>query len=67
MPPEEFGRALSFGGNEQGVIDYYKSIFNNPAIMSTNVDYPKVVDTLPITPTSIQDFAGIYREYLSCK
>jgi NAD(P)H dehydrogenase (quinone) len=67
MPPEEFGRAISFGGNEQGVIDYYKSIFANPAIMTTHVDYPKVIDTLPITPISVQRFAEIYREYLSSK
>jgi uncharacterized protein YbjT (DUF2867 family) len=65
MPPAEFAKAISFGGNEDAIVGYYQSIFDNPEMMSTDVDYQIAQDTLPIAATSVQDFAGIYKNYLS--
>lgn len=61
MPPEEFARAISFGGNEEAIIGYYRSIFENPAMMTTNVDHRNALEALPITPMSIEDFARFYK------
>lgn len=60
MPPEEFARAISFDGNEEAIIGYYRSIFENPAIMTTNVDHHHALKSLPISPMSIEDFARLY-------
>lgn len=60
MPPEEFARAISYDGNEEAIISYYRSIFENPAIMTTNVDHQHALKALPISPMSIEDFARLY-------
>ena len=60
MPPEEFAKAISYGGNEEAIVGYYRSIFENPAMMTTNVDHLKALQALPITPMSIEDFARFY-------
>lgn len=61
MPPEEFAKAISFGGNEEAIIGYYRSIFENPAVMTTNVDLRKALDALPIMPITVEDFACFYK------
>lgn len=65
MPPEEFARAISFDGNEGAIIGYYQSVFDNPDIMTTNVDHDKAIATLPIKPTSVEDWVRMYRDALS--
>lgn len=61
MPPEECAKTISFGGNEEGIIGYYRSIFENPAVMTTNVDHRKALEVLPIEPMSVEDFARFYK------
>lgn len=65
MPPEEFAKAISYGGNEEAIIGYYRSIFENPAIMTTNVDHQKAIDALPITPMAVEDWARLYQGALT--
>lgn len=60
MPPEEFAKAISYGGNEEAITGYYRSIFENPAMMTTNVDHQKALDSLAIEPTSVEDFVRLY-------
>ena len=62
MPPKEFGASLSYGDDGASVTSYYEQVFANPAIMTTNVDYRRAIDLLPITPTSMEDFARRYRD-----
>ena len=45
--------------------NYYERVFANPAIATTNVDYQRAIDLLPITPTSVETFARRYREQFS--
>ena len=59
MPPKEFGASLSYGDDGASVTSYYEQVFANPAIMTTNVDYRRAIDLLPIAPTSVEDFARI--------
>lgn len=61
MSPEEFAKTISYGGNEQAIIGYYKSIFENPTIMTTNVDHKGALDSLPIKPTTVEEWARLYR------
>lgn len=65
MPPEAFAQAISFGGNEASVIQYYTSVFENPAIMTTNIGYDHVLDTLPITPLTVEGWVHMYRHVFS--
>lgn len=65
MPPEEFAKAISYGGNEEAVTGYYRSVFENPANMTTNIDFQKVLESLSISPFSIEDWASIYRHSFS--
>lgn len=65
MPPEEFAKAISFGGNEQSIVDHYQMVFNHPEIMTTDIDHQKALDLLAIEPVSIEDWARTYRGYLS--
>lgn len=65
MPPEEFARAISFGGNEGPVIAYYQSVFADPSNMTTNVDYARAIEALPTKPTSVEDFARMHKNHLS--
>lgn len=65
MAPEEFAEAISFEGNEEAIIGYYRSIFSNPAVMTTNVDHAKSIELLPIQSMSIEDWARMYRGPLS--
>ncbi|MCY1310674.1 hypothetical protein D9M70_608920 [compost metagenome] len=57
MPPEEFAKAISFGGNEGAIIGYYQSIFENPAIMTTNVDHEAALKAFPIRPMTFEEWA----------
>lgn len=65
MPPKEFGASLSFGGSEALVTSYYEQVFANPSMMTTNVDYQRTVALLPITPTSVEDFARLHRDHFN--
>ncbi|AFK56747.1 SDR family oxidoreductase [Tistrella mobilis] len=65
MPPEEFARAISFDGNEEAIIGYYRGIFESPDMMTTHVDHEAALARLPIRPVSIQDFATIHRDLLT--
>jgi NAD(P)H dehydrogenase (quinone) len=62
MPPKEFGASLPFGGSGDLVTSYYEQVFANPAIATTNVDHSRAVDLLPISPTSVEDFARSHRD-----
>lgn len=65
MPPQEFAKAVSFGGNEAPIVAYYTSVFENPAMMTTDVDHQAAVDALPITPISMEAWASIYKAALT--
>ncbi|KQW79187.1 hypothetical protein ASC89_12885 [Devosia sp. Root413D1] len=65
MPPKEFGALLAFGASADLVASYYEQVFVDPSKMTTNVDHQRVVDLLPITPTSVEDFARMYRSQFS--
>ena len=65
MPPEEFAKTVSYGGNEEAIVGYYRSIFDNPDIMTTNVDHQKALAALPITPMSIEGWARMYQGALT--
>lgn len=62
MPPREFGASLSYGDDGASVTSYYEQVFANPSMMTTNVDYRRAIDLLPIAPTSVEDFARIYKD-----
>jgi uncharacterized protein YbjT (DUF2867 family) len=62
MPPKEFGASLGFGDSGDLVVGYYEQVYANPSMATTNVDYRRAVDLLPITPTSVEDFARKYRD-----
>ena len=65
MPPKEFGASLPYGGNGDLVTSYYEQVFANPSMMTTDVDYARAVDLLPITPTPVEAFAGMHRSLFS--
>lgn len=65
MPPEEFARTISYDGNEEAIISYYRSIFENPAIMTTDADHKHALKALPISPMSVEDFARFYADALT--
>ena len=65
MPPEEFAKAISYDGNDEAIIGYYRSVFDDPSIMTTNVDFEYAIGALPIKPTDLEAFAGAYKGYLS--
>lgn len=65
MPPKEFGALLPYGESSDLVTSYYEQVFANPSIATTNVDHRQAVDLLPITPTSVEDFARRHREQFS--
>jgi uncharacterized protein YbjT (DUF2867 family) len=65
MPPKEFGASLPYGGSSDMVTSYYEQVFANPSMATTNVNYRRAVDLLPITPTSVEDFARRYRDHFS--
>ena len=67
MPPEEFAKAISYGGNEEAIIGYYRSIFENPAIMTTSVDHQKSIEALPIAPLSVEAWARRYQNALTTR
>lgn len=67
MPPEEFAKAISYGGNEESIIDYYRSIFENPTIMTTNVDHQKSLEALPIAPLTVEGWARMYQDALTAR
>lgn len=62
MQPKEFGASLSYGDNGASVTSYYEQVFANPSMMTTSVDYRRAIDVLPIASTSVEDFAGIYKD-----
>lgn len=65
MPPEEFARAISYDGNEEAIVGYYRSIFDNPSLMTTNVDHKRAVEALPINPLSVEGWARMYQNALT--
>ena len=62
MPPKEFGASLSYGDDGASVTSYYEQVFANPSMMATNVDYRRAIDLLPILPTSVEEFARVYKD-----
>jgi NAD(P)H dehydrogenase (quinone) len=65
MPPVEFAKAISYDGDDEAIIGYYRSVFDDPSIMTTNVDFEHAIVALPIKPTPLETFAGIYKDHLS--
>ena len=65
MPPVEFAKAISYDGDDEAIIGYYRSVFDDPSIMTTNVDFEHAIVALPIKPTHLEAFAGIYKDHLS--
>lgn len=65
MPPQEFAKAVAYDGNEGAIVGYYSAVFENPEMMSTNVDHQAALDLLPIAPTSIEAWARMYQGALS--
>jgi uncharacterized protein YbjT (DUF2867 family) len=66
MPPREFAEKFASLGNSnaEAVAGYYESVFNNPELMNTDVDYQSALARLPIKPTTIEDFARRHRSVL---
>ncbi|NSY39325.1 SDR family oxidoreductase [Leisingera sp. ANG59] len=60
MPPAEFAKAISFGGNEDAIVGHYQSIFDHPEMMTTDVDTAATLVALPSEQVSIEDFAKLY-------
>ena len=65
MPPKEFGASLSYGEDGESVASYYEQVFANPSMMTTDVDYARAIDLLPIAPTTVEAFARIHRNLFS--
>lgn len=65
MPPQEFAKAVAFDGNEAAIVGYYSAVFDNPDMMSTNVDHQAAMDALPITPLSVEGWARRYQAALT--
>lgn len=65
MPPEEFAQIIAYGGNEEAVVSHYRNIFANPEIMTTNVDFRKTLEVLPIIPMTFEDFTRLYKVFFS--
>lgn len=63
MPPREFGEKFASMGapNGDAVASYYESIFKDPSIMDTHVDYAAALQRLPIKAMTVEDFARHYR------
>lgn len=59
MPPKEFGIVMdsAFGGGGDTTAAFYESVYANPEILSTRIDYDALARTLAIQPTSMEDFA----------
>lgn len=60
MPPAEFAKAVAFGGAEEAIVRYYSSVFDNPDVMSTDVDHAAALSLFPITPLSMENWARRY-------
>lgn len=62
MPPREFGALLDrvIGGGGDAIAAFYESVHENPAILSTAIDYPALQKILPIAPTTLEAFARRY-------
>ena len=43
IPPEEFAKAISYDGNDEAIVGYYRSVYNDPAIMTTSVDFDAAI------------------------
>jgi NAD(P)H dehydrogenase (quinone) len=65
MPPAEFATAVAYGGNEGAIVSYCSAVFEQPEMMSTNVDHQAALDLPPITPMSVEDWARMYRAALT--
>ena len=65
MPPAEFAAAIAYGGNEQSIVDHYQNVFDNPDIMTTDVDHLALLAALPITPLPLEDWVRMYQDYLT--
>lgn len=63
MPPREFAEKFAIMGapNGEAVASYYETIYKDPTIMDSNVDYQAAVSRLPIKSMTVQDFADYYR------
>jgi uncharacterized protein YbjT (DUF2867 family) len=59
MPPREFGAILdkAFGGGGDATAAFYEAVYDNPALLSTNVNYDRLSERLSITPTTMEGFA----------
>lgn len=63
MPPREFGALLDrvFGGGGDAIATFYESVHENPAILSTAIDYEALQKILPIEATNLETFARRHR------
>lgn len=64
MPTAEFAQAAAAGGAEELIVSHYRHLCDAPEAMSSNVDHAASLADLPITPTSIEDWAGLYADAL---
>ncbi|PDS35075.1 hypothetical protein CO662_29755 [Rhizobium anhuiense] len=65
MPTEEFAKGFPLDGNDEPIIGHYRSVFDEPSIMTINVDIKNAIVALPIDSTHLEAFTGIYQDYLS--
>lgn len=59
MPPKEFGAhfdTLIAPGAGDGVAAAYEAVYENPALLSTDVDLSQALALLPITPTPLEQW-----------
>lgn len=63
MPPSEFGAVIDkvMGGGGDAIAAFYESVHDNPAVMSTAIDYAALQQLLPIAPTTMEAFVRRYR------
>jgi uncharacterized protein YbjT (DUF2867 family) len=59
MPPKEFGAhfdVMIAPGAGDDVAAAYEAVYDNPALLSTDVDLTRALSLLPITPTSLVEW-----------
>jgi len=59
MPPAEFGDVMdrAFGGGGKTTAAFYETVYADPEILSTRIDYAALSGMLRISPTTMESFA----------
>jgi uncharacterized protein YbjT (DUF2867 family) len=59
MPPSEFGGIMdkAFGGGGDSTAAFYETVYANPDMLSSHVDYSALSSMLSITPIPMKEFA----------